>query len=77
MGSIFWFAFGASKDYRKASDIKPEAMDIFNVFYRHLLENGVYFGPSGYEVGFISIAHENEDLQQAADAICNALDLTF
>ena len=77
MGSIFWFAFGASKDYRKASDIKPETMDIFNVFYRHLLENGVYFGPSGYEVGFISIAHENEDLRQAADAISNALDQTF
>jgi glutamate-1-semialdehyde 2,1-aminomutase len=76
MGSIFWFAFGPPKDYLKASDINPETMDTFKVFYKHLLDGGVYFGPSGYEVGFVSSAHELSDLQQAADAICHALDQT-
>ena len=77
MGSIFWFSFGPTKAYVKASDINPESMDTFNVLYKHLLDSGVYFGPSGYEVGFISSAHKIEDLQQAADAICKALDQTF
>ena len=35
-------------------------MDIFKEMYDVLLEKGVYIGPSGYEVGFISDAHTAE-----------------
>ena len=77
MGSIFWFSFGPVKKYIKASDINPDSMKTFNTFFGHLLDNGVYFGPSGYEVGFVSSAHTEEDLHEAADAICHSLDQTF
>jgi len=76
-GSIFWFAFGESKEIRKASDIDSKGMDTFTVFYKQLLEQGIYFGPSGYEVGFVSSAHTESDLKQAAQAICAALDLSL
>ena len=77
IGSIFWFAFGEAKKYKKASDIDPQSMETFNVFYKQLLEQGVYSGPSGYEVGFVSSAHTETDLAQAAERICQALDGTY
>jgi len=76
IGSIFWFAFGEN-EIRKASDINPKSMDGFRVFYNKCLELGIYSGPSGYEVGFVSKAHTPEDLTQAGEAICKALDLTL
>jgi glutamate-1-semialdehyde 2,1-aminomutase len=33
------------------------------------LTHGVYFGPSGYEVGFVSQAHAKDDLRKAAEII--------
>ncbi|MBL4736196.1 MAG: aspartate aminotransferase family protein, partial [Flavobacteriales bacterium] len=76
-GSIFWFAFGESKEIGKASDLDSKSMDTFTVFYKQLLEQGIYFGPSGYEVGFVSSAHTESDLKQAARGICAALDLSL
>jgi len=77
IGSIFWLAFGEKQDYQKASDINPGSMVTFNVFYKELLKQGVYSGPSGYEVGFVSSSHTENDLKKAAEAICTALNSTF
>jgi glutamate-1-semialdehyde 2,1-aminomutase len=41
------------------------------------LNRGIYFGPSGYEVGFISAAHTPEDLKITLNAIKEALDIVF
>lgn len=60
IGSIFWLTFGKSR-IQKASDIDGSTMDIYKKLHLHLLENGVYFGPSGYEVGFVSAAHTQEN----------------
>lgn len=72
-GSVFWLAFTHHEKISKASQIDPESMQKFRVFYHDLLENGVYLGPSGYEVGFVSAAHTKEDLQQAASVMISAL----
>lgn len=73
IGSIFWVAF--SRDtIRRADQINPASMEKFKVLHADLLEQGIYLGPSGYEVGFVSAAHTDSDLQQAADAICKAMD---
>jgi glutamate-1-semialdehyde 2,1-aminomutase len=42
-----------------------------------LLERGIYLGPSGYEVGFVSAAHTDADLDRAAQAFVEALDIAF
>lgn len=77
IGSIFWFAFTDQEHIRSASEIDPESMAYFKVLHRILLENSVYLGPSGYEVGFISSAHTEEDLAIASEAIRSALDSVF
>ncbi|HOY48043.1 MAG TPA: glutamate-1-semialdehyde 2,1-aminomutase [Flavobacteriales bacterium] len=75
-GSIFWLSF-ASEDIHAAEEIDPNGMSKFKVLHAFLLENGVYFGPSGYEVGFISSAHNEQDLEYAAQKICEGLDLVY
>jgi glutamate-1-semialdehyde 2,1-aminomutase len=70
IGSIFWIAFTKQTSISAASDIDPNSMRYFKQLHAFLLENGIYFGPSGYEVGFVSAAHSETDLAQAAATIC-------
>ncbi len=74
IGSIFWIAF-TQKVIRKADQIDPASMDKFKAIHCELLDNGIYLGPSGYEVGFISAAHTEAELEAAAILICAALDI--
>jgi glutamate-1-semialdehyde 2,1-aminomutase len=64
LGSIFWIAFTKKEQISSAEDIDPNSMKYFKTLYHSLLENGVYMGPSGYEVGFVSSAHTYEDLDK-------------
>jgi glutamate-1-semialdehyde 2,1-aminomutase len=73
IGSIFWLCFDGEKHIRRAGEINPD-MTGFKQIFMSLLERGIYLGPSGYEVGFISLAHTKEILSEAADAFCEALD---
>lgn len=68
IGSIFWFSFNGHKHVTKASEINPD-MSKFNQLHAFLLDRGVYFGPSGYEVGFVSNVHTSEYLANAASLI--------
>ncbi len=34
----------------------------FNVFFHHMLDSGIYLGPSAFEAGFVSAAHSDEDI---------------
>lgn len=69
IGSIFWLAFTDKQKIQSAEDIEPASMEHFKVLYNKLLESGIYLGPSGYEVGFISEAHTDEDLKKAAGIV--------
>ncbi|MFS8617797.1 MAG: aspartate aminotransferase family protein, partial [Solitalea sp.] len=73
----FWFAFTTLSPVRAAEEIDPASMDLFRVFHRELLNRGVYLGPSGYEVGFVSAAHSKVELEKAKRAIFEALEVTF
>lgn len=74
IGSIFWIAFTRSPHVYSADQIDAAKMDSFKRLYQLLLQNGVYFGPSGYEVGFVSAAHSETDLQAAQQIICRCFD---
>lgn len=76
IGSIFWFAFSDERVF-SADQIESEGMERFKVMHHELLERGIYLGPSGYEVGFVSAAHTSDDLQKAASTICDVLDIVF
>ncbi len=73
IGSIFWLAFSEEPHIRSAAAIDANSMEHFKVLHKELLERGVYLGPSGYEVGFVSEAHTKEDLEQTAEMFAQAL----
>jgi len=77
MGSIFWVSFDASKAIRRMDEINENGVKRFAPFHKALLERGVYLGPSGYEVGFISQAHSNADIEMAITAMQEALDVAY
>ena len=72
IGSIFWLAFTEKKYIKAAEEIDPDSMNYFKVLFHRLLESGIYFGPSGYEVGFVSEAHTSEDIQKTIAAFKDA-----
>ena len=45
--------------------------------HAELLKRGIYFGPSGYEVGFISDAHSYADLDETVKKMCKVFDIIF
>ncbi len=77
IGSIFWFAFTDRESIRTSEEIDPASMEKFKIMHRELLNRGVYFGPSGYEVGFVSSVHTKIDLEKAKRAIFDSLDVVF
>ncbi|WP_231492060.1 glutamate-1-semialdehyde 2,1-aminomutase [Pedobacter sp. Leaf170] len=77
VGSIFWFAFTEKEKIQTADDIDAGSMEKFKIMHRELLNRGIYLGPSGYEVGFVSAAHTKIELEKAKRAIFEALDLVF
>ncbi len=77
IGSIFWFAFTEKEKITSSAEIDPESMKLFRQFYHDLLEQGIYMGPSGYEVGFISQAHSEEVLETAAELFCSCLEEVY
>lgn len=76
IGSIFWLSFNGKKRIHSAGEIDPN-MNGFKMMHKELLNRGVYLGPSGYEVGFISSAHSREILSETAQIFCDTLDVIF
>ena len=72
IGSMFclFFANGPIFDLESAqrSDTKK-----FAQFFHSCLERGIYFPPSQFETAFISAAHSDEDIEQTARVVGEAL----
>lgn len=77
IASIFWFAFTDADAIQTAEAIDRASMEKFKLMHRELLNRGIYLGPSGYEVGFVSVAHSKIDLEKAKRAIFECLDIVF
>lgn len=76
IGSIFWPTFSRAR-MRRSDEIDGSGMDLFKKMHLECLRRGVYFGPSGYEVGFVSAAHTDADLDFAASKIEESLEVVF
>jgi glutamate-1-semialdehyde 2,1-aminomutase len=71
--SIFAFNFTDSGSIRTLEQVKSCNMKDFARFHGEMLTRGVYLSPSGYEVGFLSTQHTDEDLQKTAAAAAESL----
>jgi glutamate-1-semialdehyde 2,1-aminomutase len=74
IGSIFWIAF-SNDNIKTAEAIDGDSMKHFRLLHAALLENGVYLGPSGYEVGFIGEAHTQQDIEKTIAAFAKAFEV--
>lgn len=77
IGSIFWISFTDKDKIQSADDIDASGMERFKEMHKELLNRGVYFGPSGYEVGFISSEHNKTELEKVKRVIFEVLDIVF
>ena len=66
-GSMFsiFFNAGMVKDYASSAASDQEA---FKVWFRAMLEQGVYLAPSQFETLFLSLAHTDEDIDRTIAA---------
>jgi glutamate-1-semialdehyde 2,1-aminomutase len=60
--SLFWLIPGNKID--KVCDIPSDLGEKFKPLFKTLLDKGIYLSPNAYEVGFISLAHNNEVISQ-------------
>lgn len=71
-GSMFCLFF-TEKPVRNLTDAKTSDIPAFRKFFHKCLEDGVYFAPSQFETGFISLAHSPDDLARTAEVVQGAL----
>jgi len=76
VGSIFylWMCDDAQQAPRNYQDIKGGSPERYAKLFRHLLADGVYLAPSGFEVGFISTAHTFSDLDTTLEKLDSAFE---
>lgn len=72
LGGMFGFCFNNKPHILDYADVASSDEALFKRFYHGMLKKGVYFAPSMYEAGFVSSAHQMEEIkltQAAAEAV--------
>ncbi len=77
MQSIFAFYFTDRDSIESVDHVRACDMKTFGAFHRSLRSRGIYLSPSGYEVGFLSVTHDDETLERTAMAVSNSLKEVF
>jgi glutamate-1-semialdehyde 2,1-aminomutase len=71
--SIFWLHSRTDDIIRRIDQIPSYHVEAFAGVFHAALMRGVYLAPSGYEVNFMSLAHSDELLERAQEAILAAI----
>jgi glutamate-1-semialdehyde 2,1-aminomutase len=71
-GSIFWIVRKTAQPVRRPDAIPSGNSEWFARFFHAAIARGVYLPPSSYEVGFVSLAHDEATLQTAGWALAAA-----
>ncbi len=72
LSSMFQIYFTDKEVYDYAT-AKSADIEKFNHYFHTLLKNGVFVPPSQFECCFLSLAHNEEDIQKTLDAVERAL----
>jgi glutamate-1-semialdehyde 2,1-aminomutase len=68
-GSVLWLVLQDGEPPRSYERITPGAAEVYGELHRALLDRGVYLAPSAYEVMFVSLAHDDEAIEQTIAAL--------
>jgi glutamate-1-semialdehyde 2,1-aminomutase len=71
-GSMFCLFFTA-RPVRNLADAQTADLPRFARFFHALLDAGIYLAPSQFETGFLSAAHTEQDIEQTARCMREAL----
>ncbi|XKM12489.1 glutamate-1-semialdehyde 2,1-aminomutase [Orbaceae bacterium ac157xtp] len=66
-GGMFGFFFTDVEEVATYNDVMQSNIELFKKFYHHMLDNGVYFAPSAFEAGFMSLAHGKDEINRTID----------
>jgi glutamate-1-semialdehyde 2,1-aminomutase len=72
--SIFWLHARTNEVIRRIDQIPDHHSNAFAKVFHGALARGVYLAPSGFEVGFLSLAHSDELLDRASEALVAAIE---
>jgi len=67
VGSMF-SAFFTTQEVTDFQSAATSNIDQFVAFFKTLLEEGVYIAPSQFEAGFMSLAHEDKEIEKTIEA---------
>lgn len=76
LGAMFGFCFNKKEQILDYRDVASSDEALFKRFFHGMLGKGVYFAPSMYEAGFVSSAHQDEEIQlthRAAESVLAGL----
>ena len=72
--SIFWLHAQTDDVIRRIDQIPGHHANAFAKVFHRALARGVYLAPSGFEVGFLSLAHSDELLERASETLVAAIE---
>lgn len=75
LGGMFGFCFNSREQVFNYQEVAASDEALFKRFFHGMLQKGIYLAPSMYEAGFVSIAHQQEELsltQLAAEAVLSS-----
>lgn len=72
IGGMFGLFFTEQATIENEADVKRCDVARFKQFFHAMLQQGIYLAPSAFEVGFVSSAHREEDIQKTI-AIAQAI----
>ena len=73
IGSM-WGVFFTDGPVHNFTDAQASDLELFRRYYQSCLDDGVFFAPSAFEVGFVSTAHTERDLEETVGVVECALD---
>lgn len=75
-GGMFGLFFTEASEVTHFAQVTQCDIERFKRFFHGMLDQGIYLAPSAYEAGFVSIAHQEEEIQltiKAADTVFSSL----
>lgn len=70
--SLFWIHGRTDEPIRRIDQISKEHAERFKLFFHECLKRKIYLAPSGFEIGFVSLAHSDALLSKSVDIMLEA-----
>ncbi|MBH44727.1 MAG: glutamate-1-semialdehyde-2,1-aminomutase [Gammaproteobacteria bacterium] len=73
-GGMFGLYFNENKKIKNYNDICKSNSKLFIKFHQYMIKKGIFFAPSMFEAGFISISHSLKEIEYTKKCIINFID---